>query len=78
MDDVVSVKANWSNAYVIKKDRSLWVWGRGLRSGSGAVTDDILNEPVKILDNVAMVDPSGLAVTQDGKLYTWGANYGNS
>ena len=93
MDDVASVSAKNLCRMVVKTDGSLWTWGDNTygQLGDGAITtyrfdsdggwamDENRNrsEPVKIMDNVAMVAAGGshnLAVKKDGGLWAWGNN----
>lgn len=61
---------------VITKDRSLYMWGYNYEGqlGNGTTEDSFI--PVKVLDNVvdASTFPCSSAITEDGSLYTWGAN----
>ncbi len=87
MENVVSVSTNYGLTLAVKKDGSLWAWGR---NGSGEVGNggksniqsngegvSIQTTPVKILDNVASAyagSEASYAVKKDGSLWTWGNN----
>lgn len=67
-----------SHSLGIKKDGSLWAWGRGLSGelGDGKYQDS--DKPIKISSgrwrSVACGERYSLAVTESGDLYSWGAN----
>lgn len=77
MDNVASVCCDGSTVAAVKKDGTLWMWGRNRygQLGNGTLTDSYV--PVKVLDNVASVflnyDISA-AIKKDGTLWTWGEN----
>ncbi len=82
MDDVIQISMNSFCSGAVKRDGSLYVWGDNFSGqltnlgGSGGMTPH--STPIKIMDDIAAVshgeDHSG-AITLDGTLYTWGANY---
>lgn len=64
-------RSDQNSLMYIAYDHSLWVVGYNIISGA------VENDPVKIMDNAAMVDMCGthvLALTLDGVLYGWGDN----
>lgn len=67
-----------SHSLGIKKDGTLWAWGRGLSGELGDGTYSNSDTPVKISDgnwkSVACGERYSLAVTESGDLYSWGAN----
>ena len=78
MDNVASVSAGLGHVMAIKKDGTLWSWGRSFSGelGDGTTTDRYT--PVKILDNVAFVSAGSyhtLAIRKDGTLWGWGQNF---
>lgn len=83
MEEVREVCAS-DSPMAIKKDGSLWVWGRNSKGifGDGRVSawGDFANDsnvPVKVMDDVATVSCSSshiLAVKTDGSLWAWGLN----
>ena len=69
-----------TTCYAIKKNGDLYSWGINdfwtVQSGAG----EAVTEPIKILDNVKMVDGAchtACAVTNDGVLWNWGTELGN-
>ncbi len=82
MEDVIQISMNSFCSGAVKSDGSLYVWGDNFSGqltnlgGSGGMTPHIT--PIKIMDDISSVshgeDHSG-AITLDGTLYTWGANY---
>lgn len=87
MDDVVSVTCGSTHAAAIRSDGSLWVWGSNQygqlgnngAGNAGKAPSNYQTIPVKIMEDVAMVDCGGsytAALKTDGSLWTWG-NVGN-
>lgn len=87
MENVVSVSTNYGLTLAVKKDGSLWAWGRnsagevgnGGKSNISSNNDGvpIQTTPVKILDNVASVyagPEASYAAKKDGSLWAWGNN----
>lgn len=81
---VKQISANAQNAAAVKKDGSLWVWGRDIKSG----TKKYSAKPEKIAENVrqavltntnsgSLTLPKSviLYVKRDGKAYGRGSNY---
>ena len=65
-------------AFFIKSDNSLWAFGSNVEGRLGDGTGLDRDEPVHILDNVAMTRPAAFggevyALQFDGTLWTWGA-----
>lgn len=85
MEDVVAFSGTRVNAAVLKKDGSLWMWGRNawgqLGFDGGNATDGsetYQTVPVKVMDNVAAVSSGAYhtaAIKTDGTLWTWGCNH---
>lgn len=76
MDDVVDAVVD-TNAYVVKSDGSLWVWGQNQFGYLGLGNLDPVSEPVKLMDDVVAVDGDGSNVgvlKSDGSLWMWGNN----
>jgi pimeloyl-ACP methyl ester carboxylesterase len=75
---VVSIAVNNYDAYAVKEDGTVWVWGFDTVSG-GAVRPVNDNRPIQIpgVTNAAQVVAGGQLVyvrTQSGGVYAWGAN----
>jgi len=86
--NVVSVSASSNQALALMDDGTLWAWGTEIWAwddyqsvGVGDGTRESRNRPVQIMEDVtfALAAPYHfLAITNDGGLWTWGANpYGN-
>ncbi len=70
-----------TTCYAINKNNDLYSWGINdfltVQSGAG----DAVTEPIKILDDVKCVDGAShtaCAVTNDGVLWNWGTELGNT
>ena len=77
MDDVSAVCCGQYSAAAIKKDGSLWMWGRNREGqlGTGSTRDS--NIPVKVMDDVAAVScgaDNTAVIKADGSLWVWGSN----
>jgi len=77
MDDVAGASAGANHSMVIKRDGSLWAWGRNEYGclGDGTTTPRI--EPVHIMDDVSYVSAGSfrtMAIKKDGSLWAWGEN----
>jgi len=84
----VITQSDWSEIYMhtmaIKKDHTLWLWGRDIWFDSSFATDlsalegsFFSNKPIKVMDNVAsaaMGVDHCLVIKQDGSLWVWGYN----
>ena len=77
MEDCKYVSAgSGSNAYVIKKDDTLWGWGLNHYAELGNRDTKDIFTPIKILDDVREIHGNSstvLAVRLDNSLYSWGA-----
>jgi len=75
--DVVAVSSGYTHHAVIKRDGSLWMWGRQLCGEFGNGSTVASAQPVKIMDGVKSVS-CGLQTTaivkQDGTLWMCGRN----
>ena len=62
MTDNVAYASNYLHTLAVKKDASLWVWGKNQwgQLGDGTTTD--LTEPKKIMDNVALPGENGIEI----------------
>ncbi|MBD5545678.1 MAG: leucine-rich repeat protein [Lachnospiraceae bacterium] len=85
MDHVKSVYMGYENGAAITEDGSLYTWGRSDKGQLGAgekgqvkINKETPGEtPIKIMDNVveaAWGNRMGMALTQDGNVWTWGWN----
>lgn len=72
-----------SGHMAILENGELWYWGTNNTFGVSGTGSQSLNGPVKVMDGVANVwgenvgralVPSVFALTEDGSLYSWGAN----
>jgi len=71
------ISAGGSSSFVIMPDYSLWSWGRNIWGEVGDGTAIGRFNPIKIMDNVAMVSNSSghtMAIRNDGSLWAWGNN----
>lgn len=80
MDDVKKMFEDDYNSYIIKKDNSLWSWGRNdygqIGNGSIDSNNDVLI-PTHIMndvDTIAHFDQHVLVIKKDGTLWGWGQN----
>ena len=77
MDEVVDISAGVGFYAVVKKDGSLWTWGRNDCGQLGDGTHTNQSNPVKILEDVIQVSLGarhGAAVDRKHNLWTWGEN----
>lgn len=77
MPDTSAVSIAASDYAVIKKDRSLWMWGENEFGQLGNGTQEDSDTPIKIMDDVAFVVTgyaATAAVKSDGSLWMWGAS----
>lgn len=73
IEDVDTVATAFQISAAIKKDGTLWTWGRGEYIGTGGTSDK--TSPVKILSNVRSVSLCGMlsyAIKNDNSLWMWG------
>lgn len=83
MDHVKEVKlGSGGTGAALKEDGSLWMWGNNKYGQVGNGTEEDQLTPVKVLEHVVDVKLWGnggyystAAITEDGSLYMWGANY---
>lgn len=77
MDEVADISAGVGFYAVVKKDGSLWTWGRNDCGQLGDGTHTNRSNPVKILEDVIQVSLGarhGAAVDRKHNLWTWGEN----
>ena len=77
MDEVVSASAGVYFYAAVKKDGSLWTWGRNDYGQLGDGTHTNRSNPVKILKDIIQVSLGarhGAAVDRKHNLWTWGEN----
>ncbi|MGI6029718.1 MAG: hypothetical protein ACOX81_10000 [Candidatus Heteroscillospira sp.] len=78
MDDVAMVSDGFDCFAALKKDGSVWMWGKNdcgqLGQGYRTEWPDEYLMPVKVMDNCKYVAAgyASFAVTNDGELYWWG------
>ena len=73
------IGAGHSHSFLIKDDRSLWVWGDNFTGQVGDGTQVERSSPVKLPGVAAIVDAGGgeahsVAVRADGSVLAWGLN----
>ena len=78
LDGVVAVAAGEFHTLVLKKDGSVWAYGRNDRGqlGDGSVTDSSVPVRVPGLDNVNAIaagESHSVAWKLDGSVSAWGA-----
>lgn len=76
MNDVIEI-AGRNNMAVIKKDKSLWVWGSNDEGQLGDGTTKSHNYPIRLLDGVIDVTANSantIALKRDGTLWGCGTN----
>lgn len=76
---IVCISYGYENCAIVKSDGSLWVWGRTRygQLGNGETSDNVVQDPIKIMDDVEDVQMSymcGLALKTDGSVWSWGRN----
>lgn len=70
MEDVDYAICGQGDVLALKKDKSVWSWGRNVIDGS-------LRKPEKLLENAVMISGnahSHAALLEDGTVWTWGDN----
>ncbi len=78
ISDIVSISSGDSTTLAVKADGTVWGWGHNMYYPLGNVTDySVQLTPVKAdrLKNVVQVaagDGFSVALTRDGRVYTWG------
>lgn len=76
-EDVVAVSSGYTHHAIIKRDGSLWMWGRQLCGEFGNSSTTASAQPVKVMDGVKSVS-CGLQTTavvkKDGTLWMCGRN----
>lgn len=77
-DNVKEVKANGSIALILKEDKTLWGIGKNEQRILSDSKEDIINPPVKLLDDIIDFNAVGrraiYAVKSDNSLWVWGNN----
>src|SRR5258706_2065523 len=73
------IGAGHSHSFLIKDDRSLWVWGDNFTGQLGDGTQVERSSPVKLPGLASIVDVGGgaahsVAVRADGTVLAWGVN----
>ena len=77
MDNVVFISAGDDHSMAIKRDGSLWAWGRNTDGQLGDGTIVNRPAPVRIMDDVTSVSAGSnhtMAVKTEGSLWVWGSN----
>lgn len=80
LDDVTGISAGYIHTIVVKQDGTVWAWGSNT-DGQTSGSYPIATSPIQVsgLSNVIMVAAAcdgyhNLALTADGKVWTWGSN----
>ncbi|MEE1162632.1 MAG: hypothetical protein UHU21_02955 [Lachnospiraceae bacterium] len=78
-EDVATVITdNFVTVFAVKKDGTLWAWGRNDcgQLGIGNTIDQF--SPIKVTDNISTVvanESSVFAMKKDNSLWAWGENF---
>jgi alpha-tubulin suppressor-like RCC1 family protein len=80
LTDVVSVSAGTFHSLALKKDGTVWAWGKNYHGqlGDGTTTDRKTPVQVRALKDVTAIAAGGrysLALKSDGTLLAWGFNF---
>lgn len=70
---VVDVAMGSSYSLFLKSNGSLWASGLAREAGVGRHPDEVVLQPMQILDSVVSM-ASGIAIRRDGSVWTWGTN----
>ena len=76
-DNAADVSLGDFNGAVVKKDGTLWTWGKSARYMLGYESEKDVPVPVKIMDDVVKVSMGhkhAAAIKSDGTLWVWGDN----
>ena len=76
---IINISYGLESAAIVKSDGSLWVWGNSRfgQLGNNSSDGSIVQNPIKIMDNVIDVNMSyqrGMALKSDGSVWSWGRN----
>ncbi len=75
LDNIKVVSSGWNYSVAVKKDGSLWTWGRNEFGQLGNGTTKETNKPTKIMSEVITASAGGrhcVALKKDGTLWGWG------
>ncbi|KAL0207001.1 hypothetical protein P9112_012712 [Eukaryota sp. TZLM1-RC] len=80
LTDVKWISGGSGHVLALKKDGTVWAWGKNSKGQVGDGTNQDKHEPVQVpfLDNIVHVAASGdlsFAVTSGGFVWAWGDNY---
>jgi len=78
MDDVETVFRGSDTSFAIKKDGTLWVWGKNLREQLSDETTEYDMKPIQIMTDVETIlrrSDSVFAIKKDGTLWVWQKYY---
>ncbi|MCT4507865.1 MAG: hypothetical protein N4A48_03760 [Tepidibacter sp.] len=80
-NDWLDFSISGSHVLAIKKDGTLWAWGRNDNGELGDGTTEYRETPIKISDekykDILASDDSSFAIKEDGTLWGWGKNDNN-
>lgn len=83
LSNVIKIAAGSQHSFAIRNDQSLWVWGMNWYGENGDGTSQTGREsPIQVPGLTGVVDAaagdnSSLAVTSDGRVWSWGQNSDN-
>ena len=79
LDDVIAVSSGGWHSMALRRDGTVWSWGRNDYGQLGIGSDNHQSEPMQIdgLSDIVAITAGGwhsMALTSDGRVYVWGGN----